>query len=74
MKEFVFLFSLVNFFRETEFKKKIQQEIYKIPSNRREHRQTLQKKFNKNLNIKIPSNRREHRRRPIFIGNMKFYV
>ena len=32
----------IHFFRETEFKKKIQQEIYKIPSNRREHRRTLQ--------------------------------
>ena len=31
-------------FRETELKK-IQQEIYKIPSNRCEHRQTLQKKI-----------------------------
>ena len=32
------------FFRETEFKKKIQQDlIYKIPSNRREHRRTLAK-------------------------------
>ena len=39
----------------------MQQDIYKIPSNRCEHRQTLQKKFNKNLNIKIPSNRHEHR-------------
>ena len=32
-------------FRETEFKEKFQQEIYNIPSNRREHRRrTLQKK------------------------------
>ena len=41
------------FFRETELKK-IQQEIYKIPSNRREHQQTLQKNILKEFNL-VPS-------------------
>ena len=48
-------------FSWNRIKKKIQQEIYKIPSNRREHRRrTLQKKNQQNLKNKIPSNRREH--------------